>query len=75
MKAIRFLLLSLLSAAASFAASAQYYEIANQVSNIIRPALSGSLSYRGFAELSGTAGIGTYRANIIGISTDRKSVV
>ena len=71
MKAIRFLLLSLLSAAASFAASAQYYEIANQVSNIIRPALSGSLSYRGFAELSGTAGIGTYRANIIGISTSQ----
>lgn len=71
MKAFRFLLLPLLSAAASFAASAQYYEIANQVSNIIRPALSGSLTYRGFAELSGTAGIGANRANIIGISTSQ----
>lgn len=69
MKAFKSLLLILMLAAAHLTASAQYYQIANQLSNLIQPALSGSLSYRGFVELSGTAGIGTNRANILGIST------
>ncbi len=71
MKAFKSLLLTLLFAAGTLPVSAQYYEIANQVSNIIRPALSGSMTYRGFVELSGTAGVGTNRANIIGISTSQ----
>ena len=50
-------------------ASAQYYEMANQVSNLISPALSGSLNYKGFVEFSGTAGVGPNRANFVGIST------
>ena len=30
--------------------SAQYYEIANRLPGLIRPALSGSLNYKGFIE-------------------------
>ena len=50
-------------------ASAQYYEIANQLPGLISPALSGSLNYKGFVELSGVAGLGDNRANFIGVST------
>lgn len=48
---------------------AQYYELANQLTNLISPALSGSASYQGYVDLSGTAGIGDNRANFVGIST------
>lgn len=50
-------------------ASAQYYEIANQLSGLISPALSGSFKYKGYVDISGTAGIGTARANFLGVST------
>lgn len=55
----------------SASASAQYYEMANQLTNLISPALSGSLNYKGFLEFSGTAGVGSSRANFIGISTSQ----
>lgn len=51
--------------------SAQYYQIANQLPSLISPALSGSLNYRGFVELSGLAGVGHNRANDISISTSQ----
>ncbi|MDE6497614.1 MAG: hypothetical protein K2L21_03030 [Muribaculaceae bacterium] len=53
------------------AASAQYYEIANQLTNLISPALSGAGSYRGYIELSGLPGLGTNRANFAEISTSQ----
>lgn len=49
--------------------NAQYYAIANQVTNLLSPALSGSGRYKGFVEVSGLAGIGENRANFIGVST------
>lgn len=52
-------------------ARAQYYEITNQLSQLISPALSGSLSYKGFVEASGLAGVGTSRANFLGVSTSQ----
>lgn len=52
-------------------AHAQYYEIANQLSGLISPALSGSMNYRGFVEAKGVAGIGTNRANFLGVSTSQ----
>lgn len=52
-------------------ARAQYYELANQLTNLISPALSGSATYRGYVDLTGTAGIGTNRANFVGISTSQ----
>lgn len=52
-------------------ANAQYYEIANQLTNLISPALSGAGSYRGFVELSGLPGFGTNRANFVEVSTSQ----
>lgn len=70
MKTLKTFLATLLLCVAT-TASAQYVQIANQISDLVRPALSGSLAYRGFVELAGTAGIGTNRANIVGISTSQ----
>ena len=49
--------------------SAHYYQIANQLPQLISPALSGSLNYKGFVEVSGLAGVGHNRANVIDFST------
>lgn len=57
--------------ATSVAARAQYYEIANQLTQVLSPALSGSMSYKGYVEASGLAGLGTSRANFLGISTSQ----
>lgn len=66
------LIAAAIAAAACFqSAQAQYYEIANQLSGLISPALSGGLNYRGFVEAKGVAGVGTNRANFIGISTSQ----
>ena len=65
---------ALLAAVALFGAStanAQYYEIANQLPGLIQPALQGGFNYKGFVEMSGTAGIGNSRANFVGISTSQ----
>ena len=56
---------------AAVCAHAQYYELANQLTNLISPALSGSASYRGYVDLTGTAGFGDNRANFVGISTSQ----
>lgn len=69
---MRRLILSLTICAAmlgAVTASAQYYQIANQIPGLISPALSGSLNYKGFVEFSGLAGLGTNRANFIELST------
>lgn len=50
---------------------AQYYEIANQIPSLISPALTGGFNYKGYVELTGTAGIGGNRANFAGISTSQ----
>lgn len=55
----------------SFASRAQYYELANQLPRLITPALSGSMNYKGFVELTGVGGLGTNRANFVGLSTSQ----
>lgn len=67
----RFLLsaLTLGALVAAVPARAQYYQIANQLPGLLSPALSGSFNYKGYVELSGTAGVGANRANFIGVST------
>lgn len=50
---------------------AQYYQIANQLSNVLSPALSGSMNYKGYVEASGLAGFGDNHANFVGISTSQ----
>lgn len=52
-------------------ASAQYYQIANQLPGLLQPALSGSMNYKGYVDVSGIAGFGNNRANFIGISTSQ----
>lgn len=56
---------------AALPASAQYYEIANQVRNLITPALSGGANYKGYVEASVLGGLGDNRASIFGISTSQ----
>lgn len=50
-------------------AKAQYYELANQIPQMIQPALSGSLNYRGFVEASFTGGFGTNAVSSLEFST------
>lgn len=69
MKLLKSIAVGAAVALACGAAHAQYYQIANQLTNLITPALSGSLSYKGFVELDGIGGVGPNRANFIGINT------
>lgn len=52
-------------------AEAQYYEIANQAVNMLRPALSGSLNYKGFISAGYLKGIGQYNADVLNFSTSQ----
>ena len=67
----RFLLsvLTLAALVCAVPARAQYYQIASQLPGLLSPALSGSFNYKGYIELSGLAGVGTDRANFVGVST------
>ena len=67
-KAMILVALTLISAVS---ASAQLYEIASQIPQLIRPALSGSLNYKGFIETGFAGGFGDYRANTFSISTSQ----
>lgn len=60
-----------LGLATAAGASAQYYEIANQLPGLISPALTGGMNYKGYVEISGLAGVGVNRANFVGISTSQ----
>lgn len=66
-RAAAFILLTAVLSATT--AKAQYYEIANQVPQLISPALSGSFNYRGFVEASFAGGIGTNAVNSLEFST------
>ena len=60
---------SVLALAACGVADAQYYELANQIPQLISPALSGSFAYKGFAGASFIKGVGDRNADFIDIST------
>lgn len=61
--------LAAITGLATLPAKAQYYEMANQLTNMLQPALSGSFNYKGFVDATATFGVGTNRANFIGVST------
>lgn len=69
MNAIKYILAAGAITLGAHTAASQYYEIANQLPGLLSPALSGSMAYKGFVELSGSTGFGTNRANFAGIST------
>lgn len=50
-------------------AGAQFYQIANQIPQLITPAVSGNFNYRGFVDLSYTKGVGNRNADYVEIST------
>jgi hypothetical protein len=52
-------------------AHAQYYEIANQLPSLIRPALSGSFNYKGFIDVGYNKTVGSYNADFLEISTSQ----
>lgn len=52
-------------------ANAQYYEIANQLPGLLRPALSGSFNYKGFVDVGYNKTIGAYDADFLEISTSQ----
>lgn len=51
------------------AASAQYYELANRLPQLISPALSGSFNYKGYVDASYLGGVGSQRADFLEITT------
>ncbi|MBD5230593.1 MAG: hypothetical protein HDS66_00270 [Bacteroidales bacterium] len=57
----------LLGSAAS--ASAQYYDMANQLVSMVQPALSGGLNYRGFVDAGYTTGVGRNGVSSLEFST------
>lgn len=52
-------------------AKAQYVQIANQLPELLSPALSGSMAYKGFVDVTSTFGVGNNRANFVGVSTSQ----
>lgn len=50
---------------------AQYYQIANQLTNMIGPALSGGLNYKGYADVSYLEGLGSRKVNFVSFSTSQ----
>ena len=60
---------AILMGTATTTAHAQYYQLANQATNMISTALSGGVNYRGYADVGYLAGLGDKRADILSIST------
>lgn len=50
-------------------ASAQYYAIANQATNMLTNIFTSGAAYRGFLDAAYTRGIGTYKADVLEFST------
>lgn len=67
----RNILLSLAAVSTVIPASAQYYEIANQIPQLITPALMGGFNYKGFVEGKYVMGVGQNRVDFLGVSTSQ----
>lgn len=55
--------------ALALTANAQYWQLANQASNMIQTAVTAGVRYKGYADVSYMAGVGNKRADILDIST------
>lgn len=53
----------------SASASAQFYEIANQIPQLITPALTGGFNYRGFVDAGYNRGVGENKADFVELTT------
>ena len=65
----RLLLTLSLMAALTFGASAQYYSMINQATNMMQTVFSGGMRYRGMVDASYVQGIGNKRADFLEFST------
>lgn len=68
---LKSLLLIFILGSGIFSANAQFYQIANQLPGLIRPALSGSLNYKGYADVSYLKGLGNRQIDFVSISTSQ----
>lgn len=51
--------------------NAQFYQIANQLPGLIRPALAGGLNYKGYLDVSYLKGLGSRQVDFVNISTSQ----
>lgn len=68
---LKSLLLIFIFCAGSATVKAQYYQIANQLPSLIQPALSGSLNYKGYVDVSYLKGLGDRQVDFVSISTSQ----
>ena len=66
---IRFVATIIIGLISAGAAKAQYYQLANQVTQLIRPAISGGLNYKGYVDGAYLKGIGNRNADYLEITT------
>lgn len=72
MKAItKFIASGMLLMGSAQAASAQYYQMVNQATDMISTAIRGGANYRGFFDVSYVKGIGDKQANFLEFSTSQ----
>lgn len=64
-------LTAIFATVATTAATAQYYNIANQVANVLQAPLNGSARYKGFVEASYIKGLGNVEADFLEITTSQ----
>ncbi len=70
MKAItKFIASAIFLMASAQAASAQYYQLVNQATDMIGTAIQGVANYWGFFDVSYVRGIGNKKANFLEFST------
>lgn len=65
----KIIILSILALASALGASAQYYEMSNQLEHMLGYVFSGSWQYKGFVDASGFTGLGDNKATIASITT------
>lgn len=70
MRNVKHIIVSMVLAfATQTVANAQFYELANQIPQLISPALSGSFAYKGYVGVSYIKGLGDCNADFLDLST------
>ena len=65
----RLILILIISLSFTGIAKAQYYEMASHMTDMLWPALSGNVNYKGYVEASYLKGLGEERVDFVDIST------
>lgn len=70
-KNLKYFVIAVAAFIGTSSASAQYYQIANQITDMLQPALFGGFNYKGYVEGDFIKGVGSYNANFVGVSTSQ----